>query len=51
VVTASYDKPQVFLKFYQLYYDPFITNCLEIMQNCTDPQFSTQPIFYAHDSG
>jgi hypothetical protein len=31
-VAASYDEPQMFIKFYQLHYDPFITNCLEIMQ-------------------
>ncbi len=38
---------QTFLEFYQLYYDPFITNCLEILQNCPDPRFSALPI---HDA-
>ena len=44
-VAASYNEPQMFIKFYQLYYDPFITNCLQIMQNCPDPRFSALPIY------
>ncbi len=43
-IAASFDKPQMFLEFYQLYYNPFITNCLEIMQNCPDPRFAALPI-------
>ena len=46
-IAASYDKPQMFLEFYQLYYDLFITNCLDTLQNCPDPRFSSLPI---HDS-
>jgi hypothetical protein len=37
----------MFIKFSQLYYNKFITNRLDIMQNCPDPQFSAQPIFEA----
>jgi hypothetical protein len=39
-VAASYNEPQVFLEFYQLYYDPFITNCIDILQTCPDQRFS-----------
>ncbi len=46
-IAASYDKLQTFLEFYQHYYDPFITNCLEILQNCPDQRFSALPI---HDA-
>jgi len=46
-IAASYDKPEMFIEFYQLYYDPFITNCLEILQNCPDPRFSALPIYDA----
>ena len=44
-IAVSYDEPQMFLKFYHLYYDPFITNSLEIMQNFPDPRFSALPIY------
>jgi hypothetical protein len=43
-IAVSYDKYQTFIEFYQLYYDPFITNCLEILQNCPDLRFSALPI-------
>ena len=46
-VAATFSEPIAFLEFYQLYYDPFITNCLEILQNCPDPRFSALPI---HDA-
>jgi hypothetical protein len=46
-IAASYDEPQLFLEFYQLYYDPFITNCLEILPTWPDPRFSALPI---HDA-
>jgi hypothetical protein len=46
-IAVSYDEPQMFLKFYQLYYDPFIINCLDILQTYPDPRFSALPI---HDA-
>jgi len=46
-IAASYDEPQTFIEFYQVYYDPFNTNFLEILQNCPDPRFSALPI---HDA-
>ncbi len=46
-IAVSYNEPQMFLEFYQLYYDPFITNCLDMLQNCPDLQFSALPI---HDA-
>jgi hypothetical protein len=46
-IAASYDEHQTFIEFYQVYYDPFNTNFLEILQNCPDPRFSALPI---HDA-
>ena len=46
-IAVSYNEPQTFLEFYHLYYDPFITNSLEIMQNFPDPRFSALPIYDA----
>ncbi len=46
-IAASYDEPQMFLEFFQLFYDPFITNCLDILQTCPDPRFSALSI---HDA-
>ena len=46
-IAASFTEPIAFLEFYQLYYDPFITNCLEILQNCPDPRFSA---IHIHDA-